>query len=265
MSEFVEFLGEKLSTSTHELKEALSKKMPNITFGYETQSYRTGKEHATGIYRKLNVYDGTMMIGEIGDSGGNPIKYYVASPNIKQGRYHYRIGMADAKMKQSIHLKEVLKVAVTALAPLTFKQAMEESYNSFRRNVQNFSWDKMSNIKNRTSQSYELLKDDAVELFKQGFQFSNSNLTQAVQYIAENQDYIKKYWQYDPKHYGVWITDKGVQYRIKDDTEIYSVATKADLPEEILGKICILDIMEAKKFTEDLGYKESDQCYWIVE
>lgn len=265
MSEFVEFKGEKLSTQTFELMEVLSREMPNITFGYEMQSYRTGKEYSTGIYRKLNVYDGKMMIGEIGDSNCNPHKYYVASPNIKQGRYHYQIGMSDAKMKQSIHIKEVLKVAKKALTPLTYQQAMEESYNNYRRNMQNFAWDKQHNIKNHTYQSYDLIKDDAVALFKQGVQFTNSNLTSAIKYIAENKEYCDKYWQYDPKQYGVWVTDRGVQYCLKGEGEIKSVATKADLPEALLGKVCMLDIMEARKFVEDMGYKENDQCYWVIE
>ena len=223
--------GKPLSIHTNELMTELSKKMPNLTFDYETEGYRTGREHSSGIYRKLNVYDGRMMIGEIGDSGSNDsIKYYVASPNVKTGRYHYQISMSDAKMKQSIHLKEVIKVAVTALTPLTFSQAMESSYNSFRR---------------------------------QGVKFKSPMLDSAVKYIAENQEFIEKYWKYNPESCGVWITDRGVQYKKNKEPEVL-VATRADLPEYLMNKVCILDIMDKKNFVEDMGYKDDDQSYWIV-
>ena len=159
MLESVDFKDKPLSIHTNELMTELSKKMPKLTFDYETEGYRTGRQHGTGIYRKLNVYDGRMLIGEIGDSGEGDIKYYVASPNVKTGRYHYQISMSDAKMKQSIHLKEVIKVAVTALTPLTFSQAMESSYNSFRRNMQNFTWEKERQIKQNTFDSEKLLNE----------------------------------------------------------------------------------------------------------
>ena len=264
MLESVDFKGKPLSIHTNELMTELSKKMPKLTFDYETEGYRTGREHSSGIYRKLNVYDGRMMIGEIGDSGSNDsIKYYVASPNVKTGRYHYQISMSDAKMKQSIHLKEVIKVAVTALTPLTFSQAMESSYNSFRRNMQNFTWEKERQIKQNTFDSYELLEKDAVELFKQGVKFNSPMLDSAVKYIAENQEFIKKYWHYNPECCGVWITDRGVQYKKNKEPEVL-VATKADLPEYLMNKVCILDIMDKKNFVEDMGYKDDDQSYWIV-
>jgi hypothetical protein len=87
-----------------------------------------------------------------------------------------------------------------------------------------------------------------------------------MEYVIENKEKIDKYTDYNPNHYFVLIKDNEVQYRLniaKNDPPI-KVPSKDALPDEIKGKLFVLDITDKQSFVEDVGLKENDGAYWII-
>ena len=87
-----------------------------------------------------------------------------------------------------------------------------------------------------------------------------------AQYVADNQEDIKKYLNYDPDHYFVLVKDNEVQYRLNTTKgeQPFKVPSKDALPDDIKGKLFVLDITDKQQFVEDIGLKENDGAYWII-
>jgi hypothetical protein len=83
---------------------------------------------------------------------------------------------------------------------------------------------------------------------------------------VNNQEDIKKYVNYNPDHYFVLVKDNEVQYRLNSSkgAEPYKLPNKDALPDEIKGKLFVLDIADKQSFVEDVGLKENDGAYWII-
>ena len=94
----------------------------------------------------------------------------------------------------------------------------------------------------------------------------NAKFKQMMEYVMQNKEKIDKYMNYNPDHYFVLVKDNEVQYRLnhlKGDTP-YKVPSKDALPDDIKGKLFVLDITDNLSFVEDVGLKENDGAYWII-
>jgi hypothetical protein len=265
--ELVEFHGKKIDSRLNDLKDALFKQVPSLVFNYITKGYGAGDAYdidGNKYYRRLEVFDSTNLKTAIGIIGIDDNNYFVVSPNIKDGR-HYWSGSFQGQRKQSKHMKNMVKVGVNNLKTLTFDQAMSECEITFHRNIQSKMWDYNSRIGQATGGVLNLdFKEDMLALFKQGYEPKSPNFKNIMTYIANNLDYLEKYKDYNPKSVGIWVCSDRVEYKVRNEDEIKIVPTKQDLPQDILGKICLMDISEPRQFDESLGYKHSDAEYWVI-
>ena len=81
-----------------------------------------------------------------------------------------------------------------------------------------------------------------------------------------NKANIDKYRNYKPPHYFVLVTNNLVQYKLMGDKQVepFTIQSKDELPDDIKGKMYVLDITEGKDFVEDIGLKQNDGAYWII-
>jgi hypothetical protein len=108
--------------------------------------------------------------------------------------------------------------------------------------------------------------DDFENLFHMDYKPKNTKFKQMMEYVMANKEKIDKYRKYDPDHYFVLVKDNEVQYRLNSakGEQPRKVPSKDDLPDDIKGKLFVLDIGDKQSFVEDIGLKENDGAYWII-
>jgi hypothetical protein len=77
---------------------------------------------------------------------------------------------------------------------------------------------------------------------------------------------------YNPPYTMVRIKDNGeAEYcsgdgvAQKEFITVPKVPSKDKLPEEILGKMAVLDITEVGTFIEDVGVRSAPNVYWVIQ
>jgi hypothetical protein len=252
-----------------DLANSITKVMPHIVFKTDSmQTYYIDQDkYPKGICSSFEVFvqhDLNTVIGEIGVSGDfNKPKYSICNINIDNGRYTYG---HHGQGKQSIHLKNIVKVAKNTLKPFSFDQIASRSKRNFEQGIGEIQNKWYWEVRNKTNDSYDMYKDDLEHLQSIGYQPKNPKLKEIMQYLTENKENLDKYYKYNPPHYFVLVKDDQVQYRLNlaDKDPCITVPSKDDLPEDIKGKLFVLDITDKTTFVEEVGLKENDGAYWII-
>jgi len=251
-------------TAVLELKSAIEKVMPSFTYrgNREEFEYRKNSKFENVINRLdiCHIDFPDVVIGSIGMELYDK-KYFIANENIKDGRNVYRY---NGQVKASIHLKNIVRVAKKTLAPFSFKQVADKASRNFSSAVNNVRSTHKNDMRIRANLDFEVLVKEVMHMKESGYTPLHMRFKEVYDYVTENKDSIDKYYNYDPEHYFVWITAKGVQFKRNLDTEPTIVKSVDDLPENIRGKMFVLDISDARTFVEDVGLKENDSTYWVM-
>ena len=92
-----------------------------------------------------------------------------------------------------------------------------------------------------------------------------------VDYALANKEKIDKYLNYNPDFYFVLVKDDKVEYCLRQNQagqtlfpNPTTVASKDELPDDIKGKLFVLDITDKRDFVEDIGLKENGGAYWVI-
>jgi hypothetical protein len=255
-----------------DLANQISKVMPDISFKPNNMTnWNINKEiYPDGVCDSFNVYHATDLNNYIGTIEVSNFyyptvkpKYGMTSINIKEGRHTYG---NDGKYKYSIHAKNIVREAKKAFKPFTFDQIADRARRNFRHQVESIGSSMVWDVRNNTSHDIEIFKEDLISLHNMGHKFKSLRVATMVDYLVANKEKIEKYSNYDPDHYFVLVKDNEVQYRLNSlkNADPYKVSNKDALPDEIKGKLFVLDITDKQEFVEDIGLKENDGAYWII-
>jgi hypothetical protein len=256
------------------LMNDISKVMPDISF--KPQNINTWgvvkEEYPNGVCDGMYAYHSSDLNNHIGiievsnyynNNEKHKPKYGITSINIEDGRHTYG---SEGSFKYSIHSKNILRVAKKVFKPFTFDQIADRARRKFNQEISSIDSRATWNLRNNTCHDIDIFKDDLLELHYLGIKFKNPKIASMAQYLADNQDDIKKYLNYNPDHYFVLVKDNEVQYRLNSTKgeQPLKVQSKDQLPDEIKGKLFVLDITDKQEFVEDIGLKENDGAYWII-
>lgn len=262
----VEFLSNIMNDVAKVLPD-ISFKPHNInTWGVVKEEYPNGVCDSVFAFHSsdLNNHIGILDVSNYyNNSDGHKPKYGINSININDGRQTYG---GEGAYKYSIHSKNIVRVAKKVFKPFTFDQIADRARRSFRQEVDSIGSRATWDLRNNTCHDIDIFQDDLLELYYQGIKFKNPKIAKMAQYVADNQEHIKKYVNYNPDHYFVLVKDNEVQYRLnlaKGEPHI-TVPSKDALPDDIKGKLFVLDITDKQQFVEDIGLKENDGAYWII-
>jgi hypothetical protein len=257
-----------------DLANAISKVLPDISFKQQNMNtWGVLKElYPNGVCDGLYAYHSTDLNNHIGiievsnyynNSDSNKIKYGITSININDGRHSYR---GEGEHKYSIHSKNIVRIAKKAFKPFTFDQIADRARHKFNQEIHSIDSRATWNLRNNTCSDIEIFQEDLMELFYLGHKFKNDRIAKMVAFLANNQDDIKKYVNYNPDHYFVLVKDGDVQYRLNSTKgeQPSKVQSKDQLPDDIKGKLFVLDITDKQEFVEEVGLKENDGAYWII-
>jgi len=95
-----------------------------------------------------------------------------------------------------------------------------------------------------------------------GYIPNNPKMAQAIAYAVENKEELEKYYRYNPKKVMIWVRPNSVTYQ--EGEQITQVNTTAELPEELRGKLFVLDVTDKGQFVEDVGIKQDTGIYWVL-
>ena len=255
-----------------DLANDISKAVPDVSFkprnmntwGVAKDIYPQGVCDAMNIYHStdLNNHIGIIEVSNYYRETDKP-KYGITSINIDDGRQTYG---GEGSYKYSIHAKNIVRIAKKVLKPFTFDQIADRHQREFKNKIDGIGNNMRWELRHKTCDGYEHLIDDFENLYHLGYTPKNDKFKKMMQYIIDNKTKIDKYTNYNPDTYFVLVKDSEVQYRLNTakGSEPYTVRSKDDLPDEIKGKLFVLDITDQKDFVEDVGLKENDGAYWVI-
>jgi hypothetical protein len=267
--EVVKFQNEDTFATLAELANSIAKAVPDLMFKpTDYHTYNVDKtSYPKGLCRGMEVFHSTdpnNHIGKIGIEGSwaEP-KYNISSINITDGRNSYGI---DGQFKSSIHAKNIVRVAKKVFKPFTFDQIAQRCSRNFTSHIDNIKNNAYWQLRSATCSDISLFIDDFENLYHMGYQPKSPKIAEMMEHIVQNKEKIDKYHEYNPNHYFVIVKDNEVQYRLNIALEkiAITVPNKDALPDDIKGKLFVLDITNKQDFVEDVGLKENDGAYWII-
>ena len=257
-----------------DLANAITKVLPDISF--QTQNINTWgvvkEEYPDGVVDSLRAFHSSDLNNHIGiievssyynNSETHKPKYGITSINIEDGRTTYG---GEGAYKYSIHSKNIVRVAKKVFKPFTFDQIADRARRKFSQEISNIGSTATWDLRNKTCSDIGYFQEDLIELHRLGHNFKSPKVAKMVEYLANNREHLEKYVGYNPDHYFVLVKDNEVQYRLNSTKgeQPYKVPSKDALPDDIKGKLFVLDITDKQEFVEDIGLKENDGAYWII-
>lgn len=262
----VEFLSN-IMNDVAKVLPSISFKPHNInTWGVVKKEYPDGVCDSVFAFHSsdLNNHIGILEVANYyNNNDRHKPKYGITSINIDDGRHTYG---GEGEHKYSIHSKNIVRIAKKAFKPFTFDQIADRARRKFNQEVDSIGSRATWELRHNTCHDIDIFQDDLLELHYQGIKFKNPKIAKMAQYVADNQEHIKKYVDYAPDHYFVLVKDNEVQYRLNSTKGQmpFVVPSKDALPDDIKGKLFVLDITDKQEFVEDIGLKENDGAYWII-
>jgi len=249
-----------------ELANNIQKAIPNVVFNQgEVERYNIPIEcEWVGVTTSLDVYFDDSLNKRVSVIGRQKFdgKFWIVNRNVESSRRYY--GRGEGQLKSSIHAKNILATAKKTIHPLTIFQVIDEVKSNFEGAVANirnkWSWQ----VNRQTDSAFDLAYEDMIHLHSIGYAPKTQKFASAMNYLAENKAEIDKYSRYDPDYSFVWVKPNSVEYIKKGSKEPQILASLNELPEDIRGKMFVLDISNEKEFVEDIGLRQDSVSYWVI-
>jgi hypothetical protein len=162
-------------------------------------------------------------------------------------------------------MKNIVKESLKSLLPVQYDEMWEETADKFERELES----KPKSVYNSVNQKMRMIDTNAVykefiHMYAQGYAPITKEFQEALAFTLEKQAEIGKYVHYNPSTCMVWVKGNEIQYSDKK-TDTPTVVDSIDkLPEDIRGKMFVLDVSDKATFIEDIGMKAKDKLYWVV-
>lgn len=203
-------------------------------------------------------------IGRIGSALGCE-EYFMTSPNQNIGRWSYD---AQGYVRTSKHMKNILKFVKQSVKPLTMEQAMTEQLKVFKSELRQFTYKAKASVDGVGNHLLEPFLVEIKNMQARGYIAQTQEFAQFANRLLAEEERIFKYGNYDPQFWCVWVRTDGVLYRdwYEPDENIMRLNNRTELPEDIQGRMALLDVIDSDgNFQEDIGMKSDNSIYWILK
>ena len=227
------------------------------------------KSYATSI-EVFTDEDSHKSIGSIGIDHID--EYCVTSRLIENNKYSAWSGLSH-NTKKSKHMNVAVKTATKFLKPVGANEVFNEYHDKFFKQLKakksklNSGLESLLGGIGTTARLTEI--KNMMEL---GYTPKTPEFKKVVEYIRDNQAEMEAQANYNPPYTMVRIKDNGeAEYcsgdgvAQKEFITVPKVPSKDKLPEEILGKMAVLDITEVGTFIEDVGVRSALNVYWVIQ
>lgn len=263
------------------MADALTKKVR----GYKTAPKNLG---SLWVYRPQDTYAmGWITYGDVFEGGTGESRHAVYSPNIHNGKYSYG---DNCFMSSALHFNKGLLNACKYLRPPTAKQALQQVQRDFARGVSR-SLDEVktkahkitnkidTDVFGRTRLNTAPLKRELANILKSDYEFLDKELevqlTEAFEAVKELHDGRDIH---DKDHTFIEVIQaqganlyRGFKrvgqsyslFRHDDSAENKIVYTQEELPENLLGAMSVLSMVEENQYVAGVGYRAGANMFYI--
>ena len=261
------FCGETMASETIKLMNEIKKKQPLLQFTPSKTNRSKIYVHDTNpsimVYTHLDVAYPSEPDNRVGLIGWDSQQYIVSSRLIENGRYSHWSGN-EHRSKKSKHMKNIVREAIKFLLPVGFNEIWNESHDKFQRSLASKTQQIRNSIVNRTRVEPANLIKEFLHMQATGYTPITQDFKETLAFILEKRAEIEKYVNYKPTTYMVWVKGNEIQYS-NDETETPTTVDSLDkVPEDIRGKMFVLDVSEVNNFIEDVGMKTQEKQYWVI-
>ena len=263
------------------MAEALTKKV---------RGYKTAPKdlNSMWVYRPQDTYAmGWVRYADVFEGGTGDKRHAVYSPNIQNGKYSYG---DNCFMSSALHFNKGLLNACKYLRPPTAKQALQQVQRDFARGVSR-SLDEVktkahkitnkidTDVFGRTRLNTAPLKRELANILKSDYEFLDKELevqlTEAFEAVKELHDGRDIH---DKDHTFIEVVQSqganlyrgfkrvGQSYslfRHDDSAENKIVYTQEELPENLLGAVSVLSMVEEDQYVAGVGYRAGENMFYI--
>jgi hypothetical protein len=246
------------------LRDELFTRNPNYSFIPKALNW-----HGDDNRNYFEVYmanEPDIRIGSIGYLS-NEKKWYVGSC-FKSGRW---VGSAPDSAKTSIHMKSIVKQAPQMLCFPTMQEFMQSNHlwamgQHIRQKQHEMNWE----MSHHTHGVPESMYADFLKLKDMGYKPQSLELKEAIDYVELNHEKYQQAKNYNPTYYHIWFKRSDITYQKYQDDEVLdepkTVATRAELPQTMIEKLAILDLLEVNnEVHDDLGVRGKPNFYSVFE
>lgn len=265
--QYEQFGGETMASETIKLMNEIKKKEPLLQFmpskTNRSKIYVHDTDPATLVYTYLDVVHPSEPNQKVGTIGYDGQQYIVSSRLIENGRYSHWSGN-EHRSKRSKHMRNIVKEAIKSLLPIQFHEMWQESEGKFHRELGARTSHYRASVSNKLRIDPTAVFKEFLYMQERGYAPITQEFRDAIQYIADHKEEIGKYVDYKPTTYFVWVKPNEVQYSTNQKEEPKTIGSIDELPEEVRGKMFVLDVSDKDKFVEDVGMKADAKQYWVI-
>ena len=266
MIKYEEFLGSYVLQEVIDLMNEVKKKNPLLTFtlgGNRTSFFdEQVPPNRVEVKTSLKVHDIRDPDKELGGIGyDTEEKYWVRSRLISNDKYG-RWNKSQHESRYSKHMKNIIKQASTYLKPFSFNEIKAEHELGMDRQIHNKSSQMHAKVNNKMRIDFTTAFPELLHMHNIGYIPATPKMAEAISWAVENKEEIEKYYDYKPKKCMIWVRPNSVVYEI--DKVVTQVNSTADLPEDLRGKLFVLDVTDKGEFVEDVGMKQETGIYWVL-
>ena len=258
----------------HEYVKELLAYSPGLKFAYK-------HDNELWVYLEDNPY----VLGYIGWADyqewvSGEKKYMVASRNICNEKYaSYN---DQHSMHTSINLKTILSKAKKAMRPINPIEIAEMEVRSIEDKFKRGISDKRNiadNLWSKIRYGDDVLQIEFRNILKSDYKFVQPELKHKLQECFKAMDvskeanaktlhvhFVRAYDKYGDGELHFEVIDvNNLQTNTPQVVKEIKRYTEAEMPEDILGKVSVLNITDVDEYVEDVGYNTGDGMFYVVK
>jgi len=273
-----------------------------IQFEKKRYKFGLGKNGWNGslyVYREGDQYVmGMIDYADFRDTGSAEERYCLFTPNINNGKYSHG---NRTHMAESVNIPRAMSNVRKYLRPLTVNQTCGLSYRDVNRSISD-SVEKLviaaKEVRNKVINSDTLdvtnsyanfntmprtdpLTNELKHLVESGYEFIDRELGERMVEFFKHRDVVTKakinardsLWTFVEVQKN---TFGDTLFRVATDLELNkwtmdhippentSTYTQQDLPEELQGKLAVVQMLEDGQFVEDIGYRVNSGAFYVL-